>query len=262
MTGEGIRLQPGPRKVRWARATAYIHEFGAGSPFMVACVGRCVSVWGILLTIVQYCPPSSFRQRRERSLTHFLSACVLRRTGRSRHGPQVLDSTARILVILPDDWEFVRQNTLSAHNAPTSSTSNPVPESPTTPRPAGLGGVASRNPFSSPSHAHKGPLQKNARSATLAAAKYSDREAAGPPRMLRQRVRSTSQYTDAPKQQACGKKFQRPLQSTCSCTPGKHRQWHLAPAVWAPTPAHCLTCGVGDLGGQHLSLEAATTTHL
>ncbi|KAK3312154.1 hypothetical protein B0H66DRAFT_595785, partial [Apodospora peruviana] len=98
-------------------------------------------------------------------------------------------------------------NTLSAHNAPASTTSDPIPKSATTPRPAGPGGVASRNPFSSPSHAHKGPSPKNARSATLAAA-------------------NTSQYTDAPKQQACGKKFQRPLQSTCSCTAGKHRQWH------------------------------------
>ena len=25
MTGNGVRLQPGPRKGRWARATAYIH---------------------------------------------------------------------------------------------------------------------------------------------------------------------------------------------------------------------------------------------
>ncbi|KAK3350318.1 hypothetical protein B0T25DRAFT_263551 [Lasiosphaeria hispida] len=27
----------------------------------------------------------------------------------------------------------------------------------------------------------------------------------------------------------------------------------LAPAIWVPTPAECLMCGVGDLGGQHLN---------
>ena len=32
-------------------------------------------------------------------------------------GPEPVDSTIRILVILPDNWEFVRQGTLSAHNA-------------------------------------------------------------------------------------------------------------------------------------------------
>ncbi|KAH7122202.1 hypothetical protein B0J13DRAFT_567146 [Dactylonectria estremocensis] len=63
-------------------------------------------------------------------------------------GPQIVDSTVRILVILPDDWEFVRQSTLSTYNTYMPTSSNPVNKSPTPPRPAGPGGVASRNPFS------------------------------------------------------------------------------------------------------------------
>jgi hypothetical protein len=70
-------------------------------------------------------------------------------------GPQLVDPTIRILVILPDNWEFVRQNTLAAHT-PTPTSSNAVSGLPTTPRSAGPGGVTSRsftsrNPFSSPS---------------------------------------------------------------------------------------------------------------
>src|SRR5512140_1045094 len=38
-----------------------------------------------MLTIMQYCPPGSFRQRRERSLAHLLGAYVLRRPCRSKH---------------------------------------------------------------------------------------------------------------------------------------------------------------------------------
>ncbi|KAH7202763.1 hypothetical protein BKA60DRAFT_600626 [Fusarium oxysporum] len=72
-------------------------------------------------------------------------------------GPQVVDSTVRILVILPDDWEFVRQSTLSAHNTYMPTSSNPVNESPTPPRPAGPGGVASRNPILSDCEATKPP---------------------------------------------------------------------------------------------------------
>lgn len=37
-------------------------------------------------------------------------------------GPQVIDSTVRTLVIIPDDWEFIRQSALSIHN-----TSTPLP---------------------------------------------------------------------------------------------------------------------------------------
>ena len=70
-------------------------------------------------------------------------------------GPQLVDSSVRILVVLPDNWEFIRQNSLSTNNTPTSKSSNLVDKSPTTPRPAGPGGVASRNPFSSPSRAPK-----------------------------------------------------------------------------------------------------------
>ncbi|KAH7190417.1 hypothetical protein DER44DRAFT_816009 [Fusarium oxysporum] len=72
-------------------------------------------------------------------------------------GPQVVDSTVRILVILPDDWEFVRQSTLSTHNTYMPTSSNPVNESPTPPRPAGPGGVASRNPILSDCEATKPP---------------------------------------------------------------------------------------------------------
>ncbi|KAH7247253.1 uncharacterized protein BKA55DRAFT_594968 [Fusarium redolens] len=82
-------------------------------------------------------------------------------------GPQVVDSTVRILVILPDDWEFVRQSTLSTHNTYMPTSSNPVNESPTPPRPAGPGGVASRNPFSSPIRGQKQSPQRKAASPTL-----------------------------------------------------------------------------------------------
>ncbi|KAH7114753.1 hypothetical protein B0J13DRAFT_573138, partial [Dactylonectria estremocensis] len=64
--------------------------------------------------------------------------------------PQIVDSTVRILVILLDDWEFVRQSTLSIYNIYMPTSLNPVNKSPTPPRPAGPWGVASRNPFSSP----------------------------------------------------------------------------------------------------------------
>jgi hypothetical protein len=74
-------------------------------------------------------------------------------------GPQLVDPTVRILVILPDNWEFVRQNALS-YSTPRSS--NSYNGSPTTPRPAGRGGVASRNPFSSPSCGQRLSPQKRA----------------------------------------------------------------------------------------------------
>jgi hypothetical protein len=68
-------------------------------------------------------------------------------------GPKLVDSSVRILVILPDSWELIRQNTLSAHSTSTPASAGPVNNSPKTPRPAGPGVVASRNPFSSPSRA-------------------------------------------------------------------------------------------------------------
>ncbi|KAH6988810.1 hypothetical protein BKA56DRAFT_709876 [Ilyonectria sp. MPI-CAGE-AT-0026] len=95
-------------------------------------------------------------------------------------GPQVVDSTVRILVILPDDWEFVRQSALSTHNASMPTSSNSFNESPTSPRPAGPGGVASRNPFSSPIRGQKQSPQRKAASPTLLS-KQSDREATKPP---------------------------------------------------------------------------------
>jgi len=80
--------------------------------------------------------------------------------------PSVVDSTVRILVILPDDWEFIRQNTLSAHTAGTSTSSNSANRLATPLRPAGPGGVASRNPFSSPSRGQKQSPQKKTSSPT------------------------------------------------------------------------------------------------
>ncbi len=77
-------------------------------------------------------------------------------------GPQLVDPTVRILVIFPDDWEFVRQNALTANSTKAAPSSNAVAASPTTPRRAGAGGVTSRNPFSSPSSGRKLPLQKKA----------------------------------------------------------------------------------------------------
>jgi hypothetical protein len=59
------------------------------------------------------------------------------------------------------------------------TSSNPVNESPTPPRPAGPGGVASRNPFSSPIRGQKQSPQRKAASPTLPL-KQSDREATKP----------------------------------------------------------------------------------
>lgn len=70
--------------------------------------------------------------------------------------------------------------------------------------------------------------------------------------LLDDQLASTS-ATPTRKRKASGSLGTLSLQSTCSCTPAQHRQWHLAPAVWAPTPAQCLTCGVGNQGGQHLN---------
>ncbi|KAK3350319.1 hypothetical protein B0T25DRAFT_611560 [Lasiosphaeria hispida] len=95
-------------------------------------------------------------------------------------GPQVIDSTARILVILPDDWEFIRQSALSGYNVSVSISSNVANEPPTTPRPAGPGGVASRNPFSSPSRGQKEPPPKNPTFPTPDTTKDSHHEAMQP----------------------------------------------------------------------------------
>lgn len=89
-------------------------------------------------------------------------------------GPRMVDSTVRILVILPDSWELIRQNTLSAHRTSTPTSSGPVTGSPTTPRPAGPGGIASRNPFSSPDHARN--LSPRKSSASTRAPKHTERE--------------------------------------------------------------------------------------
>lgn len=93
-------------------------------------------------------------------------------------GPRLVDSSVRILVILADNWEFIRQSSLSANNTPTPKLSNSVDNSPTTPRPVGPGGVASRNPFSSPNRARNStssPQMKS--SASTVAPKSAEREA-------------------------------------------------------------------------------------
>lgn len=71
-------------------------------------------------------------------------------------GPQVVDPAVRILVILPDDWEFIRQNVLSGTNT-ASASPNPVNGSAA---PTGPGGVVSRNPYSSPSRKQVSTPQK------------------------------------------------------------------------------------------------------
>jgi len=82
-------------------------------------------------------------------------------------GPHVVDSTVRILVILADDWEFVRQGALSTHNTSTPTSSNIANVLSTPPRLVGPGGVASRNPFSSPTRGRKLSPPKDAASPTL-----------------------------------------------------------------------------------------------
>lgn len=83
-------------------------------------------------------------------------------------GPRLVDPTVRILVMLPDNWEFVRQNSLTPNSTPIPASSNVVAALPTTPRPAGSGGVTSRNPFSSPSSGRKLPPQERAFTLTSA----------------------------------------------------------------------------------------------
>jgi hypothetical protein len=89
-------------------------------------------------------------------------------------GPQLADPSVRILVILPDNCEIVRQSTLSANNRSAPTPSNHVNRSPTTPRPAGPGVITSRNPFSSP----------------LRRQEFSSLETASPPK-------STTEQSDA-----------------------------------------------------------------
>ncbi len=99
-------------------------------------------------------------------------------------GPHVVDSTVRILVIIPDDWEFVRQGVLSTHNTSAPTSSNLANVLSTPPRPVGPGGVASRNPFSSPTRGRKLSPPKDAASPTLSSSlpaslppRQQDREA-------------------------------------------------------------------------------------
>jgi hypothetical protein len=92
----------------------------------------------------------------------------------------MVDSTVRILVVLPDSWELIRQNTLSQHSTQAPTPSGPVTGSPTTPRPAVYGRIASRNPFSSPDCATNLSPRKTA-STPAFAPETSDRETTGLP---------------------------------------------------------------------------------
>ncbi|KAK3348670.1 hypothetical protein B0T25DRAFT_623765 [Lasiosphaeria hispida] len=89
--------------------------------------------------------------------------------------------SGQILGVLNHELIQGPQSALSAHNAPTSAPSNPVPESPTPAWPAGPGGFASRNPFSSPSRGQKVPLPQNVGSPTLETTKHSQPQATEPP---------------------------------------------------------------------------------
>ena len=95
-------------------------------------------------------------------------------------GPKVVDSTVRILVVLPDSWELIRQNTLYAHSTSTPKSSGPVTGSPTTPRSAGPSGITSRNPFSSPSRTRNLEPQKKTPPSPLPP-KHQDHNATEPP---------------------------------------------------------------------------------
>ena len=70
-------------------------------------------------------------------------------------------------MILPDDWEFVRQGALSTYNTSTPTSSNLANVLSTPLRLVGPRGVASRNPFSSPTRGRKLSPPKNATSPTL-----------------------------------------------------------------------------------------------
>jgi len=60
-------------------------------------------------------------------------------------GPQVVNSSVRILVVLPDEWEFIRQNALSTQNTSIPTSLSLINKSLLLPRLAGLGGVVSRS---------------------------------------------------------------------------------------------------------------------
>src|SRR5438309_11439201 len=77
-------------------------------------------------------------------------------------GPQIVDSTVQILAILPNNRELIRQNALSTYSTAMLTSSNLVYESPTPSRSASPGGVASRNPFLSPTQSQNLSPQKKA----------------------------------------------------------------------------------------------------
>jgi len=83
--------------------------------------------------------------------------------------PLVIDASLRILVVLADDWEFICQSSFSTQNTSTPTSSNAPGDSPTQPRPVGPGGVASRNPFSSPTRPTKAPPATLTMQSSLAA---------------------------------------------------------------------------------------------
>ncbi|EAQ88567.1 predicted protein [Chaetomium globosum CBS 148.51] len=96
-------------------------------------------------------------------------------------GPRKADPTVRILVILADSWELIRQNSPSTNNTPTPKSSDPVGNLPTTPRSAGPGAVASRNPFSSLGRAQNPTSSPQNPSSSPVAPETAEREAIEPP---------------------------------------------------------------------------------
>ena len=96
-------------------------------------------------------------------------------------GSRKVDPTVRILVILADNWELIRQNSPSTNNTPTPKSSDPVGNLPTTPRSAGPGAVASRNPFSSLGRAQNPTSSPQNPSSSPVAPETAEREATEPP---------------------------------------------------------------------------------
>ncbi|EAQ88793.1 hypothetical protein CHGG_05412 [Chaetomium globosum CBS 148.51] len=96
-------------------------------------------------------------------------------------GPRKVDPTIRILVILADNWELIRQNPPSTNNTPTPKSSDPVGNLPTTPRSAGPGALTSRNPFSSLGRAQNPTSSPQNPSSAPVAPETAKREATEPP---------------------------------------------------------------------------------
>ncbi|EAQ85286.1 predicted protein [Chaetomium globosum CBS 148.51] len=105
-------------------------------------------------------------------------------------GPQLVDTSVRIPVVLPDDRESIRQSSLTAHNT------TPIRPStvPTTPRSTGPRGITSWNPFSSPVGGQNSLANKEKNLAQPR--KHPDHEATEPPATLEAPPNSTTTHTE------------------------------------------------------------------